>query len=248
LFLGCWVDCDMKKVLARGGIEFIAVVLGITISLWIEDGKNKSSERKEQISLLENLKTSLKQDLEYALQIEKRLDTCLVSQRYLITLDCSHIDTLNNSLFAKHIEKSTWGGWSFFPRYGVYRALSQNNDLGLIDNDILKSRLITLYDFIYKRYENIDIVMENHYQYTYPKYLIDNYYGGIKNDNVRLDEEIPIFYKINKKKICDGSLKKEILHINGITGSAFKSVTRISNEVKDISQLINSELNRLDNK
>jgi len=237
----------MKKILARGGIEFIAVVLGITISLWIEDEKNKTSELKEQISLLENLKTSLNQDLEYAAKIEKTLDTCLVSQRYLISLNCSNIDTLKNSVFAKHIEYSTRGGWSFFPRYGVYRALSQNNDLGLIENDILKSRLITLYDFIYKRYENIDIVMENHYQYTYPKYLIYNYYGGLKNDNVRLDEEIPIKYKINKKEICDGSLKKEILHINGITGSAFKSVNRISKEVKEISELINSELDRLIN-
>ena len=149
----------MKNILARGGIEFIAVVMGITISLWIEDGKNKNFQLKEQISLLENLKTSLNQDLEYALKIEKSLDTCLVSQKYLINLDCSNIDTLKNSVFVKHIEYSTKGGWSFFPRYGVYRALSQNNDLGLIDSDVLKSRLITLYDFIYKRYENIDIVM-----------------------------------------------------------------------------------------
>ena len=236
----------MKNILARGGIEFIAVVMGITISLWIEDGKNKNFQLKEQISLLENLKTSLNQDLEYALKIEKSLDTCLVSQKYLINLDCSNLDTLKNSVFVKHIEYSTKGGWSFFPRYGVYRALSQNNDLGLIDSDILKSRLITLYDFIYKRYENIDIVMENHYQYTYPKYLIDNFYGGIKNNNVRIDEEIPINYRINKKKICDGSLKKEILHINGITGSAFNSVAKISKEVEEISKLIISELNRLE--
>ena len=236
----------MKNILARGGIEFIAVVMGITISLWIEDGKNKNFQLREQISLLENLKTSLNQDLEYALKIEKSLDTCLISQKYLINLDCSNLDTLKNSVFVKHIEYSTIGGRSFFPRYGVYRALSQNNDLGLIDSDVLKSRLITLYDFIYKRYENIDIVMENHYQYTYPKYLIDNFYGGIKNNNVRIDEEIPINYRINKKKICDGSLKKEILHINGITGSAFNSVAKISKEVEEISKLINSELNRLE--
>jgi len=235
----------MKKVFTRGGIELIAVVLGITISLWIEDGKNKSLELKEQVSLLENLKRSLNQDLEYAVKIEKLMDTCLVSQRYLIAFDCSNIDTLENSTFSKHIENSTKGGWSFFPRYGVYRALSQNNDLGLIENDILKSRLITLYDFIYKRYENIDIVMENHYQYTYPKYLIDNYYGGLKNNNSPIDEEYLFNYKINKNKICDGSLKKEILHINNITASAFKSVTRITIEVKEILELINSELGRL---
>jgi hypothetical protein len=30
----------MKKVFTRGGVDLIAVVLGITISLWIEDGKN----------------------------------------------------------------------------------------------------------------------------------------------------------------------------------------------------------------
>ena len=61
----------MKNILARGGIEFIAVVMGITISLWIEDGKNKNFQQKEQISLLENLKTSLNQDLEYALKMKK---------------------------------------------------------------------------------------------------------------------------------------------------------------------------------
>ena len=56
----------MKNILARGGIELIAVVLGITISLWIESKKNKSYELREQISLLENLQTSLEQDLSYA--------------------------------------------------------------------------------------------------------------------------------------------------------------------------------------
>ena len=235
----------MKNILTRGGIEFIAVVLGITISLWIEDKKNKSSERKEQISLLENLQTSLDQDLSYALNIEKTLDSCLTSQRYLINLDCSNIETLKNNLFTKYIYNSTMGGWSFFPRYGVYRALSQNNDLGLIENDSLKSRLITLYDFIYKRYENIDIVMENHYQYSYPKFLIDNFYGKLKNNDSRETGEIPIEYKINKEKICDGSLRREILYINGITGSAYKSVSRIIKEVEGIRKIIDNELIRL---
>ncbi len=235
----------MKNILARGGIEFIAVVLGITISLWFENKKNRSFEQKEQISLLENLQTSLEQDLSYALNIEKSLDTCLTSQRYLIDLDCSNVEILKNDLFTKHIYNSTMGGWSFFPRYGVYRALSQNNDLGLIDNDTLKSRLITLYDFIYKRYENIDIVMENHYQYTYPKFLIENFYGKITNNDARKSEEIPIEYKINKKKICDGSLRREILHINGITGSAYKSLSTIIKEVEIISEVIDSELSRL---
>ena len=44
--------------------------------------------------ILENLQTSLEQDLSYALNIKKALDTCLTSQRYLINLDCSNNVTL----------------------------------------------------------------------------------------------------------------------------------------------------------
>ncbi len=78
----------MKSILARCGIEFMAVVLGVTISLWIDETMNKSSKRREQISLRENLQTSLDQDLNYALKIKNALDTCLTSQRYLMNLNC----------------------------------------------------------------------------------------------------------------------------------------------------------------
>ena len=38
----------MKNILARGGIEFIAVLLGISISLWIEKN-NQASELNDKI-------------------------------------------------------------------------------------------------------------------------------------------------------------------------------------------------------
>ena len=36
----------MKNILARGGIEFIAVLLGITGSLWIDE--NKQTKEKNE--------------------------------------------------------------------------------------------------------------------------------------------------------------------------------------------------------
>ena len=36
----------MKNILARGGIEFIAVFLGIALSLWVDEFQ-KSKEAKE---------------------------------------------------------------------------------------------------------------------------------------------------------------------------------------------------------
>mgnify|MGYP003993507643 FL=1 len=38
----------MKNILARGGIEFLAVLLGITISLWI-DKNNQNSDLNNEI-------------------------------------------------------------------------------------------------------------------------------------------------------------------------------------------------------
>ena len=52
----------MKNILARGGIEFLAVLLGISASLWI-DNNNKEEDlalqREETYQLLENQTDSL---------------------------------------------------------------------------------------------------------------------------------------------------------------------------------------------
>ena len=37
MFVGGWVYFDMKNILARGGVEFVAVFLGIALSLWVDD-------------------------------------------------------------------------------------------------------------------------------------------------------------------------------------------------------------------
>ena len=45
----------MKNILARGGIEFIAVVLGITISFWLDNKKEEWDNSKVEIKLLESI-------------------------------------------------------------------------------------------------------------------------------------------------------------------------------------------------
>ncbi len=44
----------MKNILARGGIEFIAVLLGISISLWIEKN-NQASELNDKVEEVHNI-------------------------------------------------------------------------------------------------------------------------------------------------------------------------------------------------
>ena len=50
----------MKNVLARGGIEFLAVLLGISGSLWIDDYSEKKELDKQVFASLHALKDDLK--------------------------------------------------------------------------------------------------------------------------------------------------------------------------------------------
>ena len=52
----------MKNILARGGIEFLAVLLGISASLWIDNNNKKEDlglQRDETYQLFENQTDSL---------------------------------------------------------------------------------------------------------------------------------------------------------------------------------------------
>ena len=56
----------MKNILARGGVEFVAVFLGIALSLWV-DGINKEKELEKQ-----------KMEV-FSLLIKKQMN-CLITQ------------------------------------------------------------------------------------------------------------------------------------------------------------------------
>ena len=43
----------MKNILARGGIEFIAVLLGITGSLWIDENRKAQDQNEKQVTILQ---------------------------------------------------------------------------------------------------------------------------------------------------------------------------------------------------
>ena len=54
----------MKNILARGGIEFLAVLFGITISLWVEDSRQNSDMQKKIIYDYKNIQEEIALDIE----------------------------------------------------------------------------------------------------------------------------------------------------------------------------------------
>ena len=61
----------MKKILTRGGVELIAVVLGITLSLWVDDKRELSIIKKNNVKTLESLKNEVMLRIDY---IERKIN------------------------------------------------------------------------------------------------------------------------------------------------------------------------------
>ena len=142
----------LKNILARGGVEFVAVLLGITLSLYLDEQSDLSSKQLNEKNLLSDLQVSLKQDLSYAKDIQKGLTNCVDSHNELLLIKCNETKKYSRQEMAKLLYNSTQGVKSFFPRYGVYRSLVSNSDMRFIQNDKLKDLMINLYDFRFKRY------------------------------------------------------------------------------------------------
>ena len=55
----------MEKLLTRGGVELIAVVLGITLSLWVDDKKELSVVKKNNVKTLKSIKAEVALRIKY---------------------------------------------------------------------------------------------------------------------------------------------------------------------------------------
>ena len=51
----------MKNILARGGIEFLAVLLGISGSLWIDQNQEVRQKKKYEQTLLQSIYSDINQ-------------------------------------------------------------------------------------------------------------------------------------------------------------------------------------------
>ena len=228
----------MKNILARGGIEFIAVLMGISLSLFLDNQSEESSKKQNEINLLKDLRVSLLQDLDYARGIQQGIKKCTNSQKILMELNFIESKKIDEKELGELIYFAGRGINSFFPRYGVYRSLVSNSEMKYIKSDSLKEKIINLYDFRFKRYENMDIVMENLYQYDFNLFLVENFNVNVLDSLDYVVEN----YEFDSSSFCDGSLNKKIKYINGITVAIENALENIIESMMTVDSMIKEEI------
>ena len=130
----------MKNLLARGGIEFIAVFLGIGLSFYVEAWQTENDNERKKDQYLSDLVNTLEMDIS---QINKLLETLYQSDR-LITEIQSDIDKNHNlytdpEILNKLLDVEV--GFSFFPQDGIFNQLISTGAFELINNVELKNIL-----------------------------------------------------------------------------------------------------------
>ena len=167
----------MKNILARGGIEFLAVLLGISASLWIDNNNKKEDlvlQREETYQLLENQTDSL---LSYTNNMLDYYE--MQGKRFGIIIDqweSIQFDTIKNqSAYVRDI----WAAFSnaFYPDFSTYETLVNSGQINFVDFETINSfgRLFKSMDIINssqnKESEWRDFV-DKYFNNEYAKYAV----------------------------------------------------------------------------
>ena len=174
----------MKKILTRGGVELIAVVLGITVSLWVDDKRELSIIKKNNVKTLESLKNEISLRIDY---IERKII------QYQRDVEVGEYVIKNwNNIDLDSIASKTKNGRGIVLTLKAYRAInlpvsiynSLNSDgsIAKLDQDSIKIVLNDLYEVIPAHIVD-GVENERVLYHSFNEFIIKNY-PKIVEDNV----------------------------------------------------------------
>tara|TARA_Y100000591_G_scaffold273_1_gene308 strand:- start:268 stop:948 length:681 start_codon:yes stop_codon:yes gene_type:complete len=138
----------MKNVIARGGIEFLAVLLGISGSLWLDDRSTYTQERKYEIEAYQRLSNALTLDIEGLVEDTKEN----VRMIDVLNLMINNIESISNDSMVLYID-ITQSYSDMETHISDYETLKNTGRLyNITDIDMLQ-RIIDMYD---KKYGEIN--------------------------------------------------------------------------------------------
>ena len=94
----------MKNIFARGGIEFLAVLLGISGSLWLDDRSTFTQERKYEIEAYQRLSNALTLDMEGLKEDAKKNKRMI----YVLGLMINSMNKISNDSLLHYIDIKIW--------------------------------------------------------------------------------------------------------------------------------------------
>ena len=138
----------MKNVLARGGIEFLAVFLGIALSLWVDDYREEKEIRVRLMDDYTKIHSEIKQDILHIDTLITRNKEILDSEVYLLKVldkkEKFHFDTVV-SIITNLVAPT------FFGNLSAYTSSVTSGRFNMSTEDEITQKVSKLYENYYKR-------------------------------------------------------------------------------------------------
>jgi len=147
----------MKKYL----IESILIIGSVLLSLTINSFVEKKERLDQKNIILSELKTTITDDLEQLKMVINVQKKCLESTELLIEDFFSEIKLSDKELAKNFSYLKQNGVISFFPQVGPYNRLLNTGGIELIKSDVLRSKLLTVFDNLNRRKEFGDRVLDD---------------------------------------------------------------------------------------
>lgn len=195
----------MNKLLTRGGVEFLAVFLGIALSFnveeWREDAQIKNRLRSDYI----NIKKDLEKDLPYLKRISAEQQTANQSSVKMISM-LNPDSSFNYDDFMMLNDSSTANN-TFFGTQSSYDASVSSGRLTYFGNDELSNEIGKIYSHHYYRIHYNGELLDN----TYFRELPILVRGNLSLKTKIREENIKIIK--SHRYITELQLKEEIQRI-----------------------------------
>ncbi len=215
----------MNKMLTRGGIEFLAVLLGISGSLWLDDRAQYASDRKYEIEAYQRLSNALTLDIE-GLEEDAKENVRMID---VLDLMINNIEAIPNDSMVLYID-ITQSYSDMETHISDYETLKNTGRLyNITDIDMLQ-RIIDMYD---KKYGEIDDwkAEDKRAIWLQDEFFISNYamqpsskwttLKNISNDRSRLNSDktyrnhLVFLYKVKTQMNVEWeTLKNEMIKLN----------------------------------
>ena len=163
---------SLKKILARGGIEFLAVLFGITISLWVEDQRQERDIQKKLIEDYKNISIEIQSDVENI----NRIIASVENQKILLKKIISYSDKklqFDESDILTSIQRVT--APTFFGSLTSYKASVSSGRLNFSTDMAISNEISLLYEHFYKRLDTNSNLYDLRLQKLKSDYFIDFY-------------------------------------------------------------------------
>ena len=166
----------MEKLLTRGGVELIAVVLGITLSLWVDDKKDLSVVKKNNVKTLKSIKAEVALRIKYIDRKMNQYKRDIEVGDYIIKnwnkIDYDSIASITKN--DRDIILTLKAYRAINLPISIYNSLNSDGSIGKLEQDSIKIILNDLYE-VFPAHIVDGVENERVLYHSFNEYIIKNY-------------------------------------------------------------------------